>query len=116
VLDRQHVYLLSCTPLEQQQQQQQHVATSTGSAGTAAAAGSSAKPLQLLSCCSVPGASQHQLTSVAWSDGSTVCVGDSEGGCQVLQVIQRELAAERPRVMLCCSCKMCQALCSLPLS
>jgi hypothetical protein len=84
VLDRQHVYLLSCTPPEQQQRQQ-HVATSTVSAGTAAA-GSSVTMLRLLSCCGVPNASQQQLSSVAWSDGSTVCVGDSEGGCQVLQV------------------------------
>jgi hypothetical protein len=79
VLDRQIIHLLSCTPPEQQQQQQQHVVTSAGSATPAAS-------LCLLSCCSVPAASQQQLSSVAWSDGSTVCVGDSEGGCQVLQV------------------------------
>jgi hypothetical protein len=78
VLDKQNAYLLSCTSSDQQQQDRP------------VAAGSSAAGLQLqlrlLSSCSVHGASNLQLSSVAWSDVSTVCVGDSEGGCQVLQV------------------------------
>lgn len=77
VLDRQNVYLMSCASPDQQHMQQ-HDSCAAGSAA--------GLRLQLLSSCCVPVTSKLMLASVAWSDAGTVCVGDSEGGCQVLQV------------------------------
>lgn len=77
VLDRQNVYLLACKSPDQQHVQQDASCAAGSAAGLR---------LQLLSSCCVPVTSKLQLASVAWSDAGTVCVGDSEGGCQVLQV------------------------------